>query len=83
MGQRISISICPTNIEVDGELLDESAYLGEIRAVLKRDFPAAQVTCLQVGYRQGDEWFCLNGVDSEEVRDSVYTVEISNPALYV
>lgn len=66
----ISISICPTDLEVgsEGHLLDESRLLASIRAWIERRHPGATIDCLQVGHRQGDAWARIDG-DSEAGRE--------------
>ena len=83
--QKISISIDPVNMEAgpnEGDVLDETAYLAAIRQAVETRWPNARITCLQVGYNQGDEWFRLNGADSEEVRECVCEIDTSDEALY-
>lgn len=61
---RISISICPTEMEVGGEghLYDEAALLEAIREFIEaRLGKLAEIVCLQVGHRQGDRWARIDG----------------------
>lgn len=61
----IRISICPTSLEyANGDRYDEGALLAALREYIKAGYPAATITCLQVGHRQGDEWATIDG-DSE------------------
>lgn len=80
----IRISICPTNMEVgsEGDLLDEEAYLSAIRDAVESRWPDATISCLQVGYWQGDEWFALDGQRSDEVREIVEGIDTSDETLY-
>lgn len=66
----ISISICPTSLEVgsEGHLYDEGRLLDAIRAWIEQRHPGATITCLQVGHRQGDAWAKVDG-DSEAGRE--------------
>jgi hypothetical protein len=58
----VSISICPTSMEFpDGSRYDEDLLLDAIRAFVNKRHPEARITCLQVGYRQGDEWAKIGG----------------------
>ena len=61
---RVSISICPTEMESgnQGDLYDKEALLDAIREfVAGRLGESAEVTCLQVGHRQGDGWAKIDG----------------------
>ena len=66
----VSISICPTSLEVgsEGHLYDEGRLLDAIRAWIEQRHPGATITCLQVGHRQGDAWATIDG-DSEAGRE--------------
>ena len=80
---KISISICPTNMECDGDILDEAALLSRIREVVEAKYPDATIQCLQVGYRQGDEWCQIDGRKSDALRSVVYEdVDWSDEELY-
>jgi hypothetical protein len=60
----ISISICPTELEVgsEGHMYDEGALLDAIREFIEAKLgKAANITCLQVGFRQGDQWARIDG----------------------
>ena len=60
----ISISICPTELEVgsEGHMYDEAKLLPAIRKFIEARFGnAANITCLQVGFRQGDKWSRIDG----------------------
>jgi len=63
---KINISLCPTDMEINGDSLNEAAVFAAIRAVVAEKYPDARVA-LQVGYRQGDEWYQINGRDSAEL----------------
>lgn len=61
----VSISICPTDMEVGGDRYDEAALLAAIREyVAARLGEQATITTLQVGHRQGEAWATIDG-DSE------------------
>ena len=61
----VSISICPTEMEYpNGDLYDEHRLLAAIRKFVEQRHPGATISCLQVGYRQGDSWAHVDG-DSE------------------
>lgn len=60
----VSISICPTSMEfANGDRYSETALLDAIRQFVMKRHPQARITCLQVGYRQGDEWARIDGDD--------------------
>lgn len=60
----VSISICPTSMEfASGDRYSEPALLNAIRQFVMKRHPNARITCLQVGYRQGDEWARVDGDD--------------------
>ena len=56
----LDISICPTGLEPgdDGDLIDRDLLLTRIREVAVVKWPGATITwrCLQIGFRQCDEW---------------------------
>ena len=79
---RIEISICPTGLEVGEDVMDAEAYLDAIRTAVLATWPDARIATLQVGYRQGDEWFRLNGRDSDAVRAVVDCIDCSDEKLY-
>jgi hypothetical protein len=63
---KISISICPTEMEVgsEGDRYDEAALLEAIREFIEaRLGKVAEIVCLQVGHRKGDEWARIDGDD--------------------
>jgi len=64
-----------------GDVLNEQKYLARIREIMSDKWPDAHLD-VQVGYRQGDEWFRLNGIDSEEVREAVHGIDVSSEDLY-
>lgn len=81
----IHISICPTNMEIgdDGDILDEDNLFDAIREVVKRCWPDAVFDLLQVGYRQGDEWFHVNGQPSDDLRELIQTgIDYADESLY-
>lgn len=80
---KISISICPTNLEIGGDLLDEELYLSKIREVVIARWPTAKITTLQIGYRQGDEWFTFDGCESDELQTLVSEIDTSDETLYI
>lgn len=58
----ISISICPTSLEyANGYTYDQKRLLAAIRAFIEQTHPGATISCLQIGYRQGDEWARIDG----------------------
>lgn len=60
----IDISLCPTSLDYNnGNSLDAIAVLDAIRAFISRTYPHARIACLQVGFRQGDEWATVDGDD--------------------
>ncbi|HYG78667.1 MAG TPA: hypothetical protein VEK08_26945 [Planctomycetota bacterium] len=78
---KISISICPTNLEVGSDVMDEYKYLARIEEVVTEAYPDAKITC-QVGHRQGDEWFKIDGKSSEELYELVQGIDCSDESLY-
>lgn len=51
------ISICPTEMEIDGDLLDEGALLERIRKLAIGEWgDGVRFKTLQVGHSQGDGW---------------------------
>lgn len=54
----LDISIDPVDMEIDGDILSESAVLARIRDVATGTWPEATIKfkTLQVGYSQGDGW---------------------------
>jgi len=68
---KIDISICPTcATDTDGNELDTDAYLARIRAVVAEHWPDATIA-IQMGYRQGDEWYHINGSPSGQLREYI------------
>ena len=67
----ISISICPTDMEFNnGDRYDEAALLAALREFIVAQHPAAMISCLQVGHRQGDAWAKIDG-DNEAGEEMV------------
>lgn len=61
---KVSISICPTEMEVgsEGHMYDEAALLEAIREFIDaRLGKRAEIVCLQVGHRHGDKWARIDG----------------------
>lgn len=61
---KVSISICPTDLEVgsEGDRYDEAALLEAIHEFIEARLGSlAEVECLQVGLRQGDKWAKIDG----------------------
>ena len=61
---KVSSSICPTDLEVgsEGDRYAEAALLEAIREFIEaRLGKLAEITCLQVGHRQGDKWARIDG----------------------
>jgi hypothetical protein len=68
---KISISICPTQMEFnDGSRYDEDMLLAAIRDFVLARHPDATIATLQVGHRQGDYWARIDG-DSEAGEDLI------------
>jgi hypothetical protein len=79
----ISISICPTRLEAgNGDVLDEDSYLDAIRQAVADNWTNARITCLQIGYDQGDDWARLNGRESRELYEMIDSIDTTDPALY-
>ena len=78
----ISISLCPTAMEREGDILDESAIESAVMSAVKAYYPGANVD-FQIGYAQGDEWYTLNGAESDAVEDIVLALDWSDESLYV
>ena len=83
----ISISICPTDLEVgsEGHMYDESKLLPAIREFIEARFgKAANITCLQVGFRQGDNWARIDGDDEAggELLEEFWQAHGSDPELF-
>lgn len=61
----IRISICPTSLEfANRDRYDEDALLAALREHIEASYPAATISCLQIGHRQGHAWATIDG-DSE------------------
>jgi len=78
---RISVSICPTNLEVGSDVMNGDRYCEAIREAIEDRWPGAAAQ-VQVGYRQGDEWFRRDGIDSADVRAVVEAIDVSREELY-
>ena len=83
----LRISLCPTEMEIDGDLLDESLVFAEIKSVAAERWPKAEVEfeTLQVGHRQGDKFVeCwIDGVRADEhARQVLDDIEWSDDRLY-
>lgn len=81
---RIDISICPTNLEsgTDGEIMDSDLYLAAIEELVATEYPDAWVET-QIGYRQGDEWFRIDGDEDDALLALVLSLDTSDESLYV
>ena len=77
---KIRISICPTSLEVGEDAMDEEKYLDAIQAAVAAAFPDADI-CLQVGHRQGDEWFQVNGEELSALRALVFSIDCSDESI--
>ncbi len=66
----IKISIDPVDMEVGDSVLDEDKYLAAIERAVLAAYPGATVD-VQVGYGQGDEWYTIDGEDSETLMEIV------------
>lgn len=63
---RIEISLDPTDLEfTNGDRYDPDKLLDAIKEFALSCYPDATFVTLQVGYRQGDCWYRVNG-DREE-----------------
>ena len=60
---KLDISICPTDLECDGVVLDAQGLLSAIRLYAESLHPGVVFTCLQIGHRQGDGWARMDGSD--------------------
>jgi len=85
---KISISICPTELEVgsEGHMYDEGALLDAIREFIEaRLGTLARITCLQVGHRQGDSWATIDGDEEAggELLDDFFAARGSDEELFV
>lgn len=78
----IRISICPTDLDQGGDILDADRLLAAIRAHIESVYPDAWIRTLQVGYRQSDAWFQIDGEDSNELAGHVYGMDWSDESLY-
>lgn len=81
MKTKIDISLCPTSMERDGDILDESAVEAMIQRACEAHYPGMSWS-FQIGYNQGDEWYTVDGKDSDELHDLVGELDWSNESLY-
>ena len=81
-GGRVSISLCPTCLERDGDMIDEDVLLERITAAVLEDYPKARVE-IQVARTQGNEWYQINGKDSDTIRDMVLALDWADESLYL
>lgn len=60
---RVSISICPTDLECgsEGDVYDKDALLDAIRLYVTDQYESVDIECLQIGYSQGDKWWTVDG----------------------
>lgn len=80
----ISISICPTSLEFDnGDRYDATSLLTAIHEYIEEQHPGADVTCLQIGHRQGDEWSRIDGVDDADLIESFFADHGADEDLFV
>ena len=77
----IDISICPTDMEINGDILSEPAVEAKIREVCAEAYPGATVA-FQVGYSQGDAWRKVNGRHSDELDELIDNLDWSDESLY-
>jgi len=83
---RISISICPTEMEFSsGDFYDEHKLLAAIREFVEQRHPEATITCLQVGHRQGDGWWKIDADEEagEVLMDAFWTGRAADERLFV
>jgi hypothetical protein len=82
----VSISICPTELEfASGDHYDERKLLAAIREFVEQRHPEATITCLQVGPRQGDGWWRIDGDDEAgaALMDEFWTGRAADERLFV
>ena len=82
----ISISICPTDMEFNnGDRYDEAALLAALREFIVAEHPAAMISCLQVGHRQGDAWAKIDGDNEagEELLGAFFAARGTDAELFV
>lgn len=83
---KISISICPTTLEFNnGDRYEEAALLDAIRSFISRRHPEAEIICLQIGHRQGDDWATVDGEDDAgaELLTEFFDVHGTEAGLFV
>lgn len=83
----LRISLCPTDMEVGGDMLDESAVLAEIESVAAERWSGAKIEfeTLQIGHRQGDRFAeCwIDGMrDDEQAQQILDDIAWSSARLY-
>ena len=70
---RISISICPTRLEIDGDMICPTCLEKEYREACEGWAGKECEVDFQIGYRQGHKWF--------HVSDDFYDNEINDDGL--
>jgi len=84
--RRISISICPTELEFpNGDMYEEHALLDAIRKFADEHFPeGARFSTLQIGYRQGDAWTKVDGDEEagEEFMQAFWNAHSADDELF-
>jgi hypothetical protein len=63
-------------------LLCGQAVLDMIRDAVSEEYPGCEIRTLQVGYHQGDEWYRIDGEDSDELREFVQSLDYTDESLY-
>ena len=85
--RRISISICPTDLEfANGDLYDADKVLEAIRSFAAEHFPeGARFSALQYGHRQGDAWAKVDGDEEAGAAfmDAFWTGRTADASLFV
>lgn len=88
MTREIDISLDPANMEcVDGSRYCHDGLLQAIREHAERFYcdDEIEVKCLQVGHRQGDEWWLVDGskIDGALFREDFWFYHASNPDIFI
>jgi hypothetical protein len=85
--RRISISICPTELEFAcGDMFDGGKVLDAIRQFAGEHFPeGARFSTLQIGHRQGDGWAKVDGDEEAGAAfmDAFWTGRTADASLFV
>ncbi|MGA0397934.1 MAG: hypothetical protein ACO3O3_12295 [Ilumatobacteraceae bacterium] len=85
--RRISISICPTELEfASGDMYDADALLDAIREFAGEHFPeGARFSTLQIGHRQGDGWAKVDGDEEAgaDFMEAFWDVRAADERLFV